>query len=302
MLRSTSARSIPIKQRSDSHRDRPRSNTSLLSRPDPDAMSISVPRTNFDVHMGGCSVSPDGLAFQYGSRPRESVTNSLERLPENALGLRADLTRPPLTGTESVRKLHDLLTDPPRSTPANSPRKSSVSDAERERARARAAVPGAMSSTRTPSPVSSTSQSYSSSHMEKEHSSTPHKPNPTAISSASSAAAERERARASSVNSQNAPSAPAPPSSVPPQYHAPPAPSTILLSHITVTRDPPLHALYAPQVQTQSAPRPAQTRRQSNDSHSLSGSLSKGRASALGIGPPQRYPSNLTRAMQGIPS
>ncbi|KAI0717404.1 hypothetical protein C8T65DRAFT_116229 [Cerioporus squamosus] len=309
MLTSSTSRSIPIKHRSDLHRDRSRSNVSLLSRPDPDAMSISVPRNNVDVHMAGSSVSPNGPAFQYGSRPKEFVPSSLERLPENALGLRADLSRPALTDVDpelrvrQLAQLHDVLKDPTSSTSAKSPRKPSVSDGyERERARARVAVSSAMSSTRTPSPVSSTSQSYSSSHMEKEYSSTHHKPNATVISSASSAAAERERARASSVNSQNAPSAPPPPSSVPPHHPAVSVPSTTSLSHITAMRDPPLHALYAPQMQSQSAPRPAQTRRQSNDSHSLSGSLSKGRTSALGVVPPQRYPSNLTRAMQGIPS
>lgn len=306
---SSTSRAIPIKHRSDLHRDRARSNASLLSRPDPDAMSISVPKSNLDVHMSGSSVSPNGPTFQYGSRPKDFVTSSLERLPENALGLRADLSRPLLSDVDpelrvrQLAQLRDVLTDP---TAVKSPRKPSVSDGldrERERERARAAVSSAISSTRTPSPVSSTSQSYSSSHMEKEYnSSAPYKSNPTPISCASHAAAERERARASSVNSQNAPSAPPPPPSVPPHYTAASVSSTTSLSHVTATRDPPLHALYGPQTQAQSVSRPAQSRRQSNDSYALSGSLSKGRSAALGIVPPQRYPSNLTRAMQGIPS
>ncbi|RPD65466.1 hypothetical protein L226DRAFT_567304 [Lentinus tigrinus ALCF2SS1-7] len=299
---SSASRAIPIMHRSDSYRDRARSNASLLSRPDPDAMSISVPKSNLDVHMSGSSVSPNGPAFQYGSRPKDFVPSSLERLPENALGLRADIARPPLTDVDpelrvrQLAQLHEVLRDP---APTTSPRKPSVSDgSERERDRARAAVPSAMSSTRTPSPVSSASHSYSSSHMEKEHNSAPYKSNPTAISCASHAAAARERARASSVNSQNAPSAPPPPSSVTPTASVA---STTSLSHITAMRDQPLHALY-PQTQPQSAPRPAQPRRQSSDNYALSSSLSKGRIAALGVVPPPRYPSNLTRAMQGIPS
>ena len=330
---SSASRSIPIKSRSDSHRDRTRSNSSLLARPDPDAMSVSVPRSNLDVHMSSCSTSPTANAPQYGPRPAEYVASSLGRVPDNMLGLQADPARvsPPASASnikfdeqhqkKLVSTLHDLLRYPQPSPMTKSPRKSSLSngsdrDRDRDRDRARAAVPSTISSTRTPSPVSSTSQSYTSSSMEKEFGPGPYKhqllgvPTPTPISCASHAAAERERARASSVNSQNAPSAPPQPPSVPP-HHLAPAISSTSLSHVTATRDrennTPMHPIYAaaaPQAQPQS--RPPHARRQSTDTQSAmsnlssSGSISKGKASSMGIVPPAAYASGLTRTMRAM--
>lgn len=312
---SSASRSKSFKSRSDLHRDRTRSNSSLLTRPDPDAMSISVPRSNLDAHMSSPSTSPNGTGSQYGLRPAEFVSTSVGRVPENMLGLQADPSRvsPPATDLElkeqqkkMVAALHDVLKDPNQGIPIKSPRKSSLSTgSDRDRDRVRAAVPSAMSSTRTPSPVSSTSQSYTSSTMEREYGPAPSKhqhlavPTPTPISCASHAAAERERARASSVNSQNAPSALPQPPSVP--SHHPTTMSSTSLSHVTATRDPPLHAIYGPSPQL----RPPHSRRQSNDPSSaalsnISGSISKGKASAMSIAPNVPYASGLTRSMRAM--
>ncbi|KAI0746761.1 hypothetical protein C8Q80DRAFT_794357 [Daedaleopsis nitida] len=310
---SSASRSISIKSRSNTYRDRARSNSSLLTRPDPDAMSISVPRSNLDVHMGSCSTSPSSA--QHGPRPAEFSPGSVGRSSDNILGLRADSNRvspsaidPELREKQEqskmVAQLREVLQDP---ITDNSPRKSSISSGI-DRERARTAASSAFTTTRTPSPVSTSSRQY-----EKEYGPAPIKssllsvPNPTAISCASHAAAERERARASSVNSQNAPS-PSPQSPSGPPHHPGPAMSSTSLSHITATRDrenaTPLYSIYggaAPQAQAQA--RPPHTRKHSAETSSLSsvsGSISKGKASALGIAPSAAYPSGLTRSMRAM--
>ena len=321
---SSASRSIPIKSRSDSHR--PRSNSSLLSRPDSDAMSISAPRSTLDVHMASVSASPSGSSMNSGLRPAPEYSSGLfgGGVGENMLGLRADPSRVSPSSIDSDRKelqerkqrlatLDRLLDRGAPQTPHSvmSPRKDSVSDGAD---RPLPANPRAGSATRTPSPVSSTSQSYSSSTMEKEFTAAPpYRPQLLGpVSSASSAAAERERARASSVNSQHPPPViPPPPSSMSSQYPS----NTAYVSHLTATRDrdagTPVYPTYGPQPQPQPQPtpsplqsRPPHSRRQSNDVHpSMSGnlgSLSRGRSINLGIVPPASYASGLTRSIRAM--
>ena len=321
---SSASRSIPIKSRSDSHR--PRSNSSLLSRPDSDAMSISAPRSTLDVHMASVSASPSGSSMNSGLRPAPEYSSGLfgGGVGENMLGLRADPSRVSPSSIDSDRKelqerkqrlatLDRLLDRSAPQTPHSvmSPRKDSVSDGAD---RPLPANPRAGSATRTPSPVSSTSQSYSSSTMEKEFTAAPpYRPQLLGpVSSASSAAAERERARASSVNSQHPPPViPPPPSSMSSQHPS----NTAYVSHLTATRDrdagTPVYPTYGPQPQPQPQPtpsplqsRPPHSRRQSNDVHpSMSGnlgSLSRGRSINLGIVPPASYASGLTRSIRAM--
>ena len=283
---SSASQSIPIKSRSDY---RTRSNSSLLSRPDPDAMSISVPRSMLDVHMSGSSTSPKAAPIHYNLRPVEFVSNSVGRVPENALGLRADPTlaydpelKEQQERRERLAQLRDVLHDPYSS--GMHTRKPSLSED-----RARSMYPTAMSSTRTPSP---TSQSHA--HTPERDYPAPYKHQllgvPTPISVASTAAAERERARASSVNSQNAPSSSASTMPSTPAVGPSPAPllTSSLLSHVAATREPPLHQLYP--TSSQGQPRPLSTRRDS--ASSVSGSISRGKASTMG------YQSGLSRSMR----
>ena len=191
-----------------------------------------------------------------------------------------------------------------------SPRKDSLPDGSE---RPLPANPSTVSSTRTPSPASSAPHSYSSSTMEKELGGAPPYRHQLLgpVSSASSAAAERERARASSVNSQNAPPViPPPPSSM--GMHPAPTPNPPNhLSHLTASRDrdTPTHAypVYGPHPQPSPAPqqsRPSQSRRQSTDIHppmlANTGSLSKSRATNLGMGQTAGYPSGLTRTIRAM--
>ncbi|PIL27498.1 hypothetical protein GSI_10649 [Ganoderma sinense ZZ0214-1] len=318
---SSASRSIPIKSRSDSHR--PRSNSSLLSRPDSDAMSISAPRSTLDVHMASVSASPSGSSMNSGLRPAPEYSPGSfgGGVGENMLGLRADPSRVSPSSIDSDLKERqerkqrlaalDRILD--RGTPQTphsvmSPRKNSVSDGAD---RPPPANPRAGSATRTPSPVSSASQSYSSSTMEKEVTAAPpYRPQLLGpVSSASSAAAERERARASSVSQNPPPVIPPPPSSLSSQH----PPSTTHISHLTATRDrdagTPVYPTYGPQPQPQPTPsplqsRPPHSRRQSNDVHpSMSGnlgSLSRGRSINLGIVQPASYASGLTRSIRAM--
>ncbi|KAI1798224.1 hypothetical protein LXA43DRAFT_16196 [Ganoderma leucocontextum] len=318
---SSASRSIPIKSRSDSHRAR--SNSSLLSRPDSDAMSISAPRSALDVHMASVSASPSGSSMNSGLRPAPEYTSDSYGcgVGENMLGLRADPSRVSPSSVDSDVKERqerkqrlaalDRLLDRGAPQPAHSimsPRKDSVSDASDRPLPANPRV----GSTRTPSPVSSASQSYPLSTMEKELASAPpYRPQLLGggpVSSASSAAAERERARASSVNSQNPPPVIPPPPASMSSLH----PSSLAhLSHLTATRDrdaaTPVHPTYGPQPQPTPAtpqPRPPHSRRQSNDVHpSMSGnlgSLSRGRSINLGIVPATGYASGLTRSIRAM--
>ncbi|KAI0826628.1 hypothetical protein BC628DRAFT_245522 [Trametes gibbosa] len=279
-------RAIPIQSKSPSYRSRSHSSTSM----DPDAMSISVPRSMLDVHMASVSSSPNVPVMQYSSRPVEFVSNSVGRVPENALGLRTvePVRMSPTTISPEMREqqerrerlaqLKEVLNDPVPSPGVGLSRKPTLSDASD---RARPTVPGGLSSTRTPSPVSSTSHPYSASSLEKEHGVSTHRLQPP-ISSASAAALQHERARASSTASMTATPSPAP------------------LNHATATRDrdpaPPLHAIYAPAPPPASPARPTQVRRQSTDT----GLLSKGKSTSMGLSPAGSYQSGLTRSMRAM--
>ena len=316
---SSASRSIPIKSKSGSHRAR--SNSSLLSRPDSDAMSISAPRSTLDVHMASVSASPSGSSMNSGLRPAAEYASSSfgGGVGENVLGLRADPSRVSPSSVDSELKERqerkqrlatlDRILDRGTPQPAHSvmaPRKDSVSDGPD---RPLPANPRAGSATRTPSPVSSASQSYSSSTMEREFNAAPPYRPPLLgpVSSASSAAAERERARASSVNSQNPPPVIPPPPSSMSQY----PPTTTHISHLTATRDreaaTPVYPTYGPPPRPTPVPsqlRPPHSRRQSNDVHPSAsgtlGSLSRGRSINLGIMPPASYTSGLTRSMRAM--
>ncbi|TBU23938.1 hypothetical protein BD311DRAFT_45974 [Dichomitus squalens] len=317
---SSASRSIPIKSKSDSHRAR--SGSSLLSRPDLDVTSSSVPRSSLDVHMGSVSASPSTSSMNYGSRPALDHAPGSYRsaVGENMLGLRADPSHVSPSSIDSDLKENqerkqrlavlDKILDRGAGQPAysvKSPHKDSLSDGSE---RPLPANPSTVSSTRTPSPISSTPHSYSSSTMEKElGGAPPFRPLLGPVSSASSAAAERERARASSVNSQNAPPViPPPPSSM--SVHPAPSPNTsIHLSHVTATRDgaTPVHPVYGPHPQPTPVPqqsRPSQSRRQSTDVYppmsANTGSLSRGRSTNLGIVPPSGYTSGLTRSIRAM--
>ncbi|KAI0674289.1 hypothetical protein C8Q78DRAFT_584975 [Trametes maxima] len=289
-------RAIPNQAKSESRRSR--TNSSGTHSSDSDAMSISVPRNTIDVHMASISSSP---AVQYTLRPVEFVSNSVGRVAENALGLRTaepvTMSPSPLSPEmkeheERLAQLRDVLQDPMSSPAASLSRKSTLSGGGSDRARP--IVPGGMSSTRTPSPVSSTSHSYSASSFEKEYGLPSHKhqllqpplQSGAAISCASRAALEhQQRTRASSTASSTA------------------APISSTLTHGTPTRDPtpPMHAIYVPAPPPASSPvRSTQSRRQSTDTMSIS----KGKASTMGLAPAGSYPSALTRsirAMQEIP-
>ncbi|KAI0777676.1 hypothetical protein BD413DRAFT_186510 [Trametes elegans] len=272
--RIASSRAIPILPRSESYRSR--NQASGLNLSDPDAMSISVPRSTLDVHMASVSSSPNVSTIQYASRPVEFVSNSVGRVPENALGLR---TAEPVSHGEHdhhqqrLATLRDVLSDP--TSPSSSlSRKSTLSDVSE---RSRPVMPSGISSTRTPSPVSSASHSYPSS-MDKEYVTTSHRQQPV-ISSASAAALEhQQRTRASSTASATT-GAPSP------------------LPHALRDRDPapPIHAIYAPAPPPMPSPgRPIQGRRQTPDT----ASISKGKASSMGIASTGAYQSGLTRSLQ----
>ncbi|KAI0360688.1 hypothetical protein OH77DRAFT_709807 [Trametes cingulata] len=286
------SRAIPIQRRPDAHRTRSHSSTI-----DPDAMSISVPRSTLDVHMASVSSSPN---VQY-LRPVEFVSSSLGRVPENALGLRtAEPVRvSPTAMTPEMKEqqerqmrlaqLRDVLGDPGSSPGASLSRKPTLSDGGSDRARPLAS--SGLSSTRTPSPVSSTSHSQSLSSLEKEQAALSHKQpllQRPPVSSASAAALQhQQRTRASSSASVTA---------------APGHPAASSLTHATATRDgdpvPLLHAIYAAPAPSPvpSPARPAQPRRQSTDT----ASLSKGKAAAMGIPPAGPYQSGLTRSMRAM--
>ncbi|KAI8970582.1 hypothetical protein BD414DRAFT_252838 [Trametes punicea] len=287
-------RAIPIQSRPDARRSR--SHSSVLNASDPDAMSISIPRSSLDVHMASVSSSPNVSVLQYVSRPVEFVSSSLGRVPENALGLRTVepiRTSPMSISIETVEQqeqqkrlamLREVLADNTTPPSTSLSRKPTVSDVSSDRSRP--LVSSGMSSTRTSSPVSSTSHSYSASSLDNSVSSQRHQllQPPSAISCASIAAMEhQQRTRASSTASATA---------------APPASS---LTHATATRDrdtaPPLHAIYAPAPPPAPTPsRPTQSRRQSTDTSSIS----KGKATMMGIAPAGPYQSGLTRTMRAM--
>ncbi|OJT07075.1 hypothetical protein TRAPUB_2107 [Trametes pubescens] len=287
--RLSAPRAIPIQSKSPSYRSQPHPTA------DPDAMAISVPRSTMDVHMASVSSSPNVSTMHYSSRPVEFVSNSVGRVPENALGLRTvdPVRMSPTTINPEVREqqerrerlaqLKEVLNDPVPSPRSSLSRKPTLSDASD---RSRSVAPSGLSSTRTPSPVSSTSHSYSASTLDKEYALRHQLLEPRAeprISSASAAALEhQQRTRASSTASTT----------------AAPAPSS--LTHATATRDrdpaPPMHAIYAPAPPPASPARPVQPRRQSTDTTSIS----KGKASAMGLGPAGSYPSGLTRSMRAM--
>lgn len=288
--RLSAPRAIPIQSKSPSYRSQTQPSA------DPDAMAISVPRSTLDVHMASVSSSPNVSTMHYSSRPVEFVSNSVGRVPENALGLRTaePVRMSPTTISPEVREqqerrerlaqLKEVLNDPAPSPRSSLSRKPTLSDAGSDRSRPIA--PSGLSSTRTPSPVSSTSHSYSASTLEREYALRHQLLEPRAeprISSASAAALEhQQRTRASSTASTT----------------AAPAPSS--LTHATATRDrdpaPPMHAIYAPAPPPASPARPVQARRQSTDT----ASISKGKAAAMGLTPAGSYPSGLTRSMRAM--
>ncbi|KAI0323349.1 hypothetical protein GY45DRAFT_1376390 [Cubamyces sp. BRFM 1775] len=282
------SRAIPIQV--DSNPPRSRSHSSGLNFADPDAMSISVPRSTLDVHMASVSSSPNVSTMQYSLRPVEFVSSSL-RVPENALGLRTaePIRTSPTTmnsdmmeyqeRTKRLAILKEVLTDSP--SPASSlSRRPTISDVGPDRARA--AAPTRMISTRTPSPVSSASQSYSMSSVDGSGTTQRHYLLQPGISSASMAAMEhQQRTRASSTASTT------------------PAPS---VAHAPTTRDrdttPPMHTIYAPAPPPAPSPSrpPPQPRRQSTEP----ASISKGKAALMGIVPTGPYQSGLTRSMRAM--
>ncbi|CDO70090.1 hypothetical protein BN946_scf184806.g17 [Trametes cinnabarina] len=287
----SSSRAISIQPKPDAPRFR--SHSSMLSAADPDAMAISLPRSTLDVHMASVSSSPLVSSVQYSLRPAEFVSSSLGRVPENALGLRTvePVRMSPSTTTQEalqrqwVAQLNDVLTDHITPSSTSLSRKPTLSDAGSDRSAPN--VPGGISSTRTPSPVSTTSMSHSASSVEKEYSALTQRPqylSAKPVSSASKAAMEhQQRTRASSTASATA---------APPVSPYPP---------VSSTRDrdaaPPVHAIYAPAPpQAPSPSRPPQPRRQMTEPVSIS----KGKASAMGLAPPGTYQSGLTRSMRAM--
>ncbi|KAI0646299.1 hypothetical protein C8Q79DRAFT_659391 [Trametes meyenii] len=293
--RVSAPRAIPNQAKSESRRSR--TNSSGTHNSDHDAMSISVPRNTIDVHMASVSSSPN---IQYALRPVEFVSNSVGRVPENALGLRTaepvTMSPSPLSPEmkeheERLAQLRDVLQDPMSSPATSLSRKSTLSGGGADRARP--IVPGGMTSTRTPSPVSSTSHTYSASSFEKEYVLSSHRhqllqppppPSGAAISCASRAALEhQQRTRASSTASSTA------------------TPVSSTLTHATPTREreptPPMHAIYSPAPPPASSPaRSTQSRRQSTDTPSFS----KSKASMMGLAPVGSYPSGLTRSIRAM--
>ncbi|KAI0371938.1 hypothetical protein BV20DRAFT_131497 [Pilatotrama ljubarskyi] len=281
---------IPIQRRPEY---RTRSHSSNL---DPDAMSISVPRSTLDVHMASVSSSPN---VQY-SRPVEFVSSSLGRVPENALGLRTaeSIRTSPVVVTPEMKEqqerqmrlaqLRDVLGDPGSSPGASLSRKPTLSETTSDRARPLA--PSGLSSTRTPSPVSSTSHSQSLSSLEKEQAALSQKQPllQRPVCSASVAAFQHQQRTRASSNASVTP--------------APGTPATSSLSHATPTRDgdtaPLLHQIYAAPLPSPapSPARPTQPRRQSTDT----ASLSKGKSAAMGMAPAGTYQSGLTRSMRAM--